>query len=67
MILEISGPDKLPAQSETNCGLLGEPGGIVACDVPEHASSLKLKAFSSVFAENTDTFSGVAFGWIKKF
>jgi hypothetical protein len=42
-------------------------GGIVSYDMPEHASSIKLKSFSSVFAENTDTFWGVAFGWIKKF
>jgi hypothetical protein len=42
-------------------------GGIVAYDMPEYASSLKVKANSTVFAENTVTFWSVTFGWIKKF
>jgi hypothetical protein len=42
-------------------------GGIASYDMPEHASSINLKSFSSVFAENTDTFWGVVFGWIRKF
>lgn len=42
-------------------------GGVVSYDMPEHASSLKIKANTSVFAENTVTFWGVTFGWMKKF
>jgi hypothetical protein len=41
-------------------------GGIVAFDMPEHASSVKLKALSSVFAENTPTFWSFVFSWVKK-
>jgi hypothetical protein len=42
-------------------------GGILAYDMPEYASSLKVKANTSLFAENTVTSWGVIFGWFKKF
>jgi hypothetical protein len=42
-------------------------GGIVAFDMPQHNSSMKLKALRSVFAENTPTFWSVVFGWYRKF
>jgi hypothetical protein len=42
-------------------------GGVVAYDMPEYASSVKLKANSTVFATNAVTFWSVTFGWIKKF
>jgi hypothetical protein len=41
-------------------------GGVVAYDMPEHASSVKLKAIASPFAENTVTSWSVVLGWIKK-
>jgi len=57
----------VPIPPDGRRGEILQLGGIVAYDMPEYASSIKLKAFSSVFAENTDTFWGVAFRWIKKF
>lgn len=42
-------------------------GAVVNYDMPEHASSLKLKALTSAFSENTVYSWGVAFGWVKKF
>ena len=42
-------------------------GGIIAYDMPEYASSVKLKALAAPFAENTVTSWGVVMGWIKKF
>jgi hypothetical protein len=35
--------------------------------MPEYASTLKLKALTSVTAENTVRSWGVIFGWIRKF
>lgn len=42
-------------------------GGVIAYDMPEHATSMKLKAIASPFAENTVTSWNVVFGWIKKY
>jgi hypothetical protein len=42
-------------------------GGIVAYDFPEQNASVKLKAGSTVIAENTVHFWAVVLGWIKKF
>ena len=42
-------------------------GGVIANDMPEHATSMKLKAIASPFAENTVTSWNVVFGWIKKY
>jgi hypothetical protein len=44
-----------------------ELGGIVAYDMPEYASSLKIKAIASPFARNFPTPWHVVFGWAKKF
>jgi hypothetical protein len=42
-------------------------GGVLNYDMPEYASTLKLKALTSVTAENTVRSWGVIFGWIRKF
>ncbi len=42
-------------------------GGVIAYDMPEHATSMKLKAIASPFAENTVTSWNIVFGWIKKY
>jgi hypothetical protein len=42
-------------------------GGLVAYDMPECDSSVKIKALSSVFADNRPSLWEVALGWIKKF
>lgn len=44
-----------------------ELGGIVAYDMPENASSLKIKAIASPYAENFPTPWHVVLGWAKKF
>jgi hypothetical protein len=44
-----------------------ELGGVVAYDMPENASSVKLKAIASPFARNFPTPWHVVLGWIKKF
>jgi hypothetical protein len=41
-------------------------GGVIAYDMPEHGASLKLKALTTAFAENSVKSVGVAFGVIKK-
>ncbi len=51
-------------------GVRGETlqlGPVINYDMPEQASSLKLKAITSAFAENTVYAWTVAFGWVKKF
>jgi len=48
-------------------GDLLQLGGIVAYDMPEYASSVKVKATSTVTAANTVSFSALVLGWIKKF
>jgi hypothetical protein len=48
-------------------GELFQIGAVAGYDMPEHASSLKVKALVSPFAENTVTSWGVALGWIKKY
>ena len=42
-------------------------GGVLNYDMAEYASSLKLKALTSVTAENTVRSWGAVFGWVKKF
>ena len=42
-------------------------GGVVAYDMPEYNSSVKIKAAASVFATNNPTFWSAVVGWIKKF
>ena len=42
-------------------------GGLLNYDMPEHASSVKVKTLSTVTAANTVRSWGVVFGWIKKF
>ena len=42
-------------------------GPILNFDMPEHNSSVKVKALATVLTENTVRSWGVAFGWIKKF
>jgi len=42
-------------------------GGVAAYDMPEHNTSLKIKALTAVLASNTPTSWGVVAGWIKKF
>jgi hypothetical protein len=42
-------------------------GGVLGYDMPEHAASLKLKANTTAYAENTVTFWSVVMGWYKKF
>lgn len=42
-------------------------GGVVGYDMPEHASSVKVKGLVAPFAENTVTSWGVALSWIKKY
>jgi hypothetical protein len=44
-----------------------EVGGIVAFDMPEYASSVKLKAIAAPFAANTVTGWNVVLGWIVKY
>jgi hypothetical protein len=41
-------------------------GGIIALDVPEHSSTVKLKALTSLRSENTPTFWSVVLGFVKK-
>jgi hypothetical protein len=41
--------------------------GIVAHDMPEHGSSVKLKAIASPYAESTVTAWSAVLGWIKKY
>jgi hypothetical protein len=41
-------------------------GGVLAYDMPEHGASLKLKALTTAFAENSVKSVGVALGLIKK-
>lgn len=48
-------------------GELFQIGGVIGYDMPEHASSFKVKALVAPFAENTVTSWGVALGWIKKY
>jgi hypothetical protein len=64
------GDDKVFGASVSPDGQRGEVlqlGTILAYDIPEYASSLKVKALASPFAENTVTSWAVACGWIKKF
>lgn len=42
-------------------------GGVVAYDMPEYGATMKVKANSSVLAENIPSFWAVVFGWIKKY
>ena len=42
-------------------------GGVVAYDLPEYASSIKIKALHTVIVENNVNSWGVAAAWIKKF
>ena len=44
-----------------------EIGPIVNFDIPAHKSSVKVKAISTLSAENTVRSWGVAFSWVKKF
>jgi hypothetical protein len=44
-----------------------ELGPVLNYDMPEYASSVKVKALATLFAANTVTSWGVVFGWIKKF
>ncbi len=65
-----TGDDKVFGVSIPPDGRRGELlhiGGIVAYDMPEYASSLKLKATAAPFAVDTVTSWGVVFGWIKKY
>ena len=48
-------------------GELLQLGGVVAYDMPEYGSSVKVKALRSVEAENTVHSWGVAATWIKGF
>lgn len=42
-------------------------GGVVAYDIPEYTSSIKIKALHTVIVENNVKSWGVAAAWIKKF
>ena len=42
-------------------------GGVLAYDLPEYASSIKIKALRTVIAENNVNSWGVAATWIRKF
>jgi hypothetical protein len=42
-------------------------GGVVGYDMPEHGSSVKLKAIASPYAENTVTSWNAVLSWIKKY
>ena len=42
-------------------------GPILNFDMPDHNSSVKVKALATIFTENTVRSWAVAFGWIKKF
>jgi hypothetical protein len=42
-------------------------GGVVNYDMPEYATSLRVKALTSVAVENSVESWGVVFGWLKKF
>lgn len=46
---------------------LFQVGGVVGYDMPEHASSFKVKGLLAPFAENSVTSWGVALSWIKKY
>jgi hypothetical protein len=48
-------------------GQVMQIGGVLAYDIPEQAASAKIKALTSVFAENTVMSWGVACSWVKKF
>lgn len=64
------GDDKVSGVSIPPDGRRGRAfqiGGVAAYDMPEYASSLKLKALASPYAENTVTSWSVVLGWIKKY
>ena len=42
-------------------------GGVVNYDMPEHNSSVRIKALTSVLAENTVGLWCVALGWARKY
>jgi hypothetical protein len=42
-------------------------GGVLVCDMPEYASSMKIKALRTVISENNVNAWGVVVGWIRKF
>jgi hypothetical protein len=42
-------------------------GGVLVYDLPEYASSIKIKALHTVITENNVKAGGVAVGWIRKF
>ncbi|HYD15492.1 MAG TPA: transporter [Hyphomicrobium sp.] len=48
-------------------GMAIQVGGVVAYDMPEYASSVKLKVLASPYAENTVTSWSAVLGWIKKY
>lgn len=53
--------------SDGRRGKLLQAGGIVNYDMPEYGASVKLKANTSVLAENTVEFWSLALSWVKKF
>ena len=48
-------------------GAILQLGGVAGYDLPQYAASMKLKATTSLFAENTVTSWSVVLGWLKKF
>jgi len=57
----------IPIAPDGRRGALLQLGGVAGYDMPEYAASLKLKANTTVFAENTVTSWAVVLGWVQKF
>jgi hypothetical protein len=57
----------VPLPPDGRRGALLQLGGVAAYDLPEHGASLKLKATTTLLAENTVRSWAVVFGWLKKF
>jgi hypothetical protein len=57
----------VPIPPDGRQGAVLQLGAVAAYDLPQHAASLKLKATTSLLAENTPTSWVVVLGWLKKF
>ncbi len=57
----------IPVAPDGHQSAILQLGGVAAYDLPQYASSVKIKANTTVFAENSAAFWSVVLGWVKKF